>query len=70
MKLVFDIELTNELDGTFMNFEYEHEIWEDDYTEQEIAELISELETGKNYEIYDTVLSNISINPRFSYKED
>jgi uncharacterized membrane protein len=69
MVLVFEIELVNETIGSFMNFEYEYELYGDDYSEEDIADMVEELETGRNSELYDTILSNISINPRFLHKE-
>ena len=61
--ITFDIEIVNELDGSFMNFEYEYEVY-DDMTTDEIEYLANELERGTDSDLYDTILSNISIVPR------
>ena len=67
-KIMFDIELSNELDGTSMNFEYEYEV-DSDLTEDEVQDIADEITRGADYRFYDEILSWISINPSVSYIE-
>lgn len=67
-KIVFDIELSNELDGSYMNFEYEYDI-DPNLTESEAQEIADEIVSGGEASFYDEVLSWISINPSVSYIE-
>jgi len=66
--IVFDVELSNELDGTSMNFEYEYEV-DSDLTEDEVQEIANDIVGGFDHGFYDQVLSWISINPSVSYIE-
>lgn len=61
--LTFNVELINELTGHTMDFEYVHEFFNDDYTEEEIHEYANDLISGRDPEIYNDILSNISIVP-------
>ena len=66
--IVFDVELSNELDGTTMNFEYEYEV-DSDLTEDEVQEIANDIVGGFDHRFYDEVLSCISIVPSVSYIE-
>lgn len=67
-KIVFDIEVSNELDGSHMNFEYEYDI-DSNLTEVEAQEIADEIVSGADSRFYDEILSWISVNPSVSYIE-
>ena len=66
--IVFDVELSNELDGTTMNFEYEYEV-DSDLTEDEVQAIADDIVSGRDSDFYEQILSCISINPSISYIE-
>jgi uncharacterized membrane protein len=59
----FEIELINELTGHTMDFEYTYETYGDDYTREEIDQLANDLISSRDPELYNEILSNISIVP-------
>lgn len=61
-KLIFEVDLYNEMTGHSMNFEYE--IDEYDMTLEELKDYAEDLETGKEPYLYDEVLGNLSVIPR------
>ena len=61
--ITFSVELINELTGHFLDFEYIHEFFDDEYTEEEIDEYVDDLISGRNPEIYNEIMNNISIVP-------
>ena len=61
-KLIFEVELINEMTGHFMNFEYE--IDEYDMTVEELKDYAESLENGRESYLYDEILNNLSIVPR------
>jgi hypothetical protein len=67
-KIVFDVEIANELNGSYMNFDYEYEV-DDDMTENEVHSLADDIASGFHQNFYDEILSWISINPSVSYIE-
>lgn len=67
-KIVFDVEIANELNGSYMNFDYEYEV-DDDMTEDEVQSLADDIVSGFDQSFYDEILSWISINPSVSYIE-
>lgn len=69
-KIVFDVEIANELDGSYMNFEYEYEV-DSDMTEQEVHEFADGLicGDGRSHGFYDDIISWLSINPSVRYIE-
>lgn len=67
--LNFSIELINELTGHSLNFEYVHEFFDDDYTEEEVHEYANDLVSGRDPELYNDILSNISIVPTLDFVE-
>ena len=67
-KIVFDVEISNEMDGSYMNFDYEYEV--DSYlTEAEVQSFAEDITHGSDHSFYDAILSWISINPSVSYIE-
>jgi hypothetical protein len=45
-----------------MDFEYEYEAY-DDMTREELEQLADDLASGRNSEVYDEIINNISIIP-------
>jgi hypothetical protein len=45
-----------------MDFEYEYETW-DDMTREELEQLADDLSSGRNSELYNEIMDNISIVP-------
>jgi hypothetical protein len=60
--ITFSVELIYEGTGHFMDFEYEYETW-DDMTREELEQLADDLSSGRNSEVYDEIINNISIIP-------
>jgi hypothetical protein len=60
--ITFSVELIYEGTGHFMDFEYEYEAY-DDMTREELEELADDLASGRNSELYDEIINNISIIP-------
>ena len=67
--IMFDIEIINEHNGSFMNFEYDYEIMDPDLTEVDIQNIADDLAHGVDPDLYETILGNLSIIPRVSYIE-
>jgi hypothetical protein len=60
--ITFSVELIYEGTGHFMDFEYEYETW-DDMTREELEQLADDLSSGRNSELYNEIMDNISIVP-------
>ncbi len=60
--ITFSVELIYEGTGHFMDFEYDYEAYED-MTREELEELADDLASGRNPELYEEILNNISIVP-------
>ena len=60
--ITFSVELIYEGTGHFMDFEYEYETW-DDMTTEEAEALADDLASGRNSELYNEIMNNISIVP-------
>jgi hypothetical protein len=60
--ITFSVELIYEGTGHFMDFEYEYETW-DDMTTEEAEALADDLASGRNSELYNEIMANISIVP-------
>ena len=60
--ITFSVELICELTGDFMNFEYDYETY-DDMTTEEAEALADDLASGRNSELYNEIMANISIVP-------
>jgi hypothetical protein len=67
--ITFSVELIYEGTGHFMDFEYEYETW-DDMTQEELEALADDLATGRDPELYNEIMNNISIVPRLISIED
>jgi hypothetical protein len=52
-----------------MDFEYDYETW-DDMTQEELEALADDLATGRDPELYNEIMNNISIVPRLISIED
>lgn len=59
----FEIELINETNGQFMNFEYEYEVYED-MSEDELRDMADDLASGSDPDLYREIMDQISIVPR------
>ena len=60
--ITFSVELICELTGDFMNFEYDYETY-DDMTTEEAEALADDLVSGRDPELYNEIMANISIVP-------
>jgi hypothetical protein len=60
--ITFSVELIYEGTGHFMDFEYEYETW-DDMTQEELEQLADDLATGRDPELYNEIMANLSIVP-------
>jgi hypothetical protein len=60
--ITFNVELIYEGTGHFMDFEYDYEAY-DDMTREELEQLADDLASGRNPELYEEILNNISIIP-------
>jgi hypothetical protein len=60
--ITFSVELIYEGTGHFMDFEYEYETW-DDMTTEDAEALADDLASGRNSELYNEIMANISIVP-------
>ena len=60
--ITFSVELICELTGDFMNFDYDYETYED-MTREELEQLADDLVMGRDAELYNEIMANISIVP-------
>jgi hypothetical protein len=60
--ITFSVELIYEGTGHFMDFEYDYETW-DDMTNEEAEALADDLASGRNSELFNEIMANISIVP-------
>ena len=60
--ITFSVELIYEGTGHFMDFEYEYEAY-DDMTREELEQLADDLASGRDPELYNEIMANISIVP-------
>ena len=60
--ITFSVELIYEGTGHYMDFEYEYETW-DDMTTEEAEALADDLASGRDPELYNEIMANISIVP-------
>jgi hypothetical protein len=60
--ITFSVELIYEGTGHFMDFEYDYETWDDMATEEAEA-LADDLASGRNPELFNEIMANISIVP-------
>ena len=60
--ITFSVELIYEGTGHFMDFEYDYETY-DDMTTEEAEALADDLASGRNPELYNEIMANISIVP-------
>ena len=60
--ITFSVELIYEGTGHFMDFEYDYEAF-DDMTREELEQLADDLASGRDMELYNEIMNNISIVP-------
>ena len=60
--ITFSVELIYEGTGHFMDFEYEYETW-DDMTTEEAEAVADDLASGRDMELFNEIMANISIVP-------
>ena len=60
--ITFSVELIYEGTGHYMDFEYEYETY-DDMTREELEQLADDLVSGRDPELYNEIMNNISIVP-------
>lgn len=60
--ITFSVELIYEGTGHFMDFEYDYETW-DDMTTEEAEALADDLASGRDPELYNEIMANLSIVP-------
>lgn len=68
--ITFAVEIIDESSGTYMNFDYEYEVYEDDdMTRLDVGQIADDLASGVDMELFDTILSNLSIVPTVEHVE-
>ena len=60
--ITFSVELIYEGTGHYMDFEYDYEAY-DDMTREELEQLADDLVSGRDPELYNEIMNNISIVP-------
>jgi hypothetical protein len=60
--ITFSVELIYEGTGHFMDFEYDYEAYED-MTQEELEQLADDLASGRDMELFNEIMANISIVP-------
>jgi len=60
--ITFSVELIYEGTGHYMDFEYDYETY-DDMTREELEQLADDLVSGRDPELYNEIMANISIVP-------
>ena len=60
--ITFSVELIYEGTGHYMDFDYDYETW-DDMTREELEQLADDLVSGRDPELYNEIMANISIVP-------
>ena len=60
--ITFSVELIYEGTGHYMDFEYDYETY-DDMTREELEQLADDLVSGRDPELYNEIMNNISIVP-------
>lgn len=60
--ITFSVELIYEGTGHYMDFEYDYETW-DDMTTEEAEALADDLASGRDPELFNEIMANISIVP-------
>ena len=60
--ITFSVELIYEGTGHYMDFEYDYEAY-DDMTREELEQLADDLVSGRDPELYNEIMANISIVP-------
>ena len=60
--LSFSGEIINELDGSFMSFEFDYEVYEDsDMTRDEVEQMCLDYASFAEQEVLDYIMSNLSV---------
>ena len=60
--LSFSGEIINELDGSFLSFEFDYDVYEDpDMTREEIEEMAEDFASFRDQEVLGYIMDNISI---------
>ena len=60
--LSFSGEIINELDGSFMSFEFDYEVYEDsDMTREDVEQMGQDFASFADYEVLNYVMDNLSV---------
>ena len=60
--LSFSGEIINELDGSFMSFEFDYEVYEDpDMTREELVQMGEDFASFSDHEVLNYIMDNLSI---------
>ena len=60
--LSFSGEIINELDGSFLSFEFDYEVYEDsDMTREDVEQMGQDFASFADYEVLNYVMDNLSV---------
>ena len=60
--LSFSGEIINELDGSFMSFEFDYEVYQDsDMTREELVQMGEDFASFSDHEVLNYIMDNLSI---------
>ena len=66
----FSGEIINELDGSFLSFEFDYEVYEDpDMTREELVQMGEDFASFRDQEVLGYVMDNLSVILNFEHVE-
>ena len=64
--LSFSGEIVNELDGSFLSFEFDYEVYEDaEMTREEVVQMGQDFASFADHEVLNYIMDNLSVILRF-----
>lgn len=68
--LSFSGEIINELDGSFLSFEFDYEVYEDpDMTREELVQMGEDFASFRDQEVLGYIMDNLSVVLNFEHVE-
>ena len=68
--LSFSGEIINELDGSFMSFEFDYEVYQDsDMTREELVQMGEDFASFRDQEVLGYIMDNLSVVLNFEHVE-
>ena len=68
--LSFSGEIINELDGSFMSFEFDYEVYQDsDMTREELVQMGEDFASFRDQEVLNYIMDNLSVVLNFENVE-